>query len=120
MAPPDRAAQCIRVGDSNNNDSLLKCVTYNVRGLKTHLDNAAFIKFLHNYDVVCLTETHLISNYNVSFFTDFDTFCAPAHKLTQYGRAAGGDLVMVKKSISNFVECINTSFDNVVILKFSN
>lgn len=88
-----------------------------MRGLVSKVENAAFVKYIESFDIVCLTETHVKSDYTLSCFPDFDIFVADAHKLSKQGRLACGVMVLVKKQFSNLVHRINIDVENTVVLK---
>ena len=51
-------------------------------------------------------------------FPDFVQFSRPAVKLSNQGRRSGGVLVQVRRALENFVEVIDLTPDNIVVLKF--
>ena len=64
----------------------LRYLTYNVSGLLSKLDNAAFVNYITSFDFVCLTETFIASDFDSDLFRDFGIFVAKAKKLSSHGR----------------------------------
>ena len=66
----------------------LRYLTYNVSGLLSKLDNAAFVNYITSFDFVCLTETYIASDFDSDLFRDFGTFVAKA-KQTNFQATEG-------------------------------
>ena len=78
------------------------------------------MSLINSYDFICLLETFITDIRNfVRFFGDCDYFFKPAVKLSKQGRASGGVLVLVKKSISSLlnVQDVYHDYENIVCLK---
>ena len=88
-----------------------------MNGLRAHLDNKEFIDFVKSYDVICLTETHLKLEQNISVFSDYTIYNTDAYKLSKQGRLAGGVIVLIKLSLAMFVEQVNISIENFITIK---
>ena len=56
----------------------LRYLTYNVSGLLSKLDNAAFVNYITSFDFVCLTETYIASDFDSDLFRVFGIFVAKA------------------------------------------
>ena len=56
----------------------LRYLTYNVSGLLSKLDNAAFVNYITSFDFVCLTETYIASDFDSDLFRDLGIFVAKA------------------------------------------
>ena len=91
-------------------------MTYNVSGLLSELDNAAFVNYITSFDFVCLTETYIASDFDSDLFRDFGIFVAKAKKLSSHGRLSGGVLVLLRKQFLPFVKRMHVGVDNVVVL----
>ena len=95
----------------------LRYLTYNVSGLLSKLDSAAFVNYITSFDFVCLTETYIASDFDSDLFRDLGIFVAKAKKLSSHGRLSGGVLVLVRKQFLPFVERMHVDVDNVVVLR---
>ena len=92
-------------------------MTYNVSGLLSKLDNAAFVNYITYFDFVCLTETYIASDFDSHLFRDLGIFVAKAKNLSSHGRLSGGVLVLVRKQFLPFVERMHVDVDNVIVLR---
>jgi hypothetical protein len=94
-------------------------LSYNVHGLKSKLENTSFCRFISKYECVCLTETFVASydDIDLSIFAEFDLYPAQATKLSNSGRLSGGILVMIKKSLKQYVSEIESDEKNVVVMR---
>ena len=101
------------LSDAHDNTSLL---TYNI-GLSSKLDNVDCITFVSSFDIATLTETHVCSDLHLDLFKEFCVFTARATKLSHQDRAFGGVIVLVRKSISNYVKKILVDVKNVIVVK---
>jgi exonuclease III len=77
------------------------------------------VQYVKSFDVVCLTETFIAFDINLHVFAEFNTYFAPAKKLSQQGRHSGGVCVLVKKYLSSYIDEINIDYDQTVILKIN-
>ena len=95
----------------------LRILSYNNAGLLPKLDNVAFVNYITSFDLVCLTETYVASEFESNLFKDFGVFVAKAKKLSYHGRYSGGVIVLVRKDFVPFVERMYLDVDNVVVLR---
>ena len=89
----------------------------NVSGLYNKLSDLGFLQTLQNYDIICLLETFVTNIENIeSIVSSHLLYFKPAIKISNFGRASGGVIVLVKKSIllSMNVTLIEHDFDNIV------
>jgi hypothetical protein len=93
------------------------CITYNVNGLLSKLEDSEFVNMLQNYDFVCLTETFLPFDFESILFDDYVIFSSHAVKLSHQGRHSGGVVVMIKKKYACYFEHIPNDIKNTVVLK---
>ena len=49
----------------------LRFLSYNIAGLLPKLDNVAFVNYITSFDLVCLTETYVASEFQSNLFKDF-------------------------------------------------
>ena len=90
----------------------LQILSYNNAGLLPKLDNVAFVNYITSFDLVCLTETYVASEFESNLFKDFGVFVAKAKKLSYHGRYSGGVIILVRKDFVPFVERIYLDVDN--------
>ena len=93
----------------------LQILSYNNAGLLPKLDNVAFVNYITSFDLVCLTETYVASEFESNLFKDFGVFVAKAKKLSYHGRYSGGVIILVRKDFVPFVERIYLDVDNIVV-----
>ena len=61
-------------------------MSYNIAGLLPKLDNVAFLNYITSFDLACLTETYVASEFESNLFKDFGVFVAKAkNSLTTEG-----------------------------------
>ncbi|XP_017034117.1 uncharacterized protein [Drosophila kikkawai] len=83
----------------------LNIASYNIRGLKTKVENKNFMQYLHNFDVFILIETHTLPNAEAAeFFKDnqpeFECLhWKDAERVFRYGRGIGGCIIGIRKSL---------------------
>ena len=103
-------------------------LTWNVEGLTSKLRHSDFIKFIQDFDIICLTETWLQSTEeNIFTLTGFDCFLGPGikHEGKNRGRMAGGvllgwkaeefEIIKLKKN-TNFTRWIGIIKNGSVVL----
>jgi hypothetical protein len=66
-----------------------------------------------------LTETFVGNDFDCDAFNDYCIYTAKAQKLSYQGRCSGGVMVLVRKCFERFIERIETTCENIVILKLS-
>ena len=63
----------------------------------------------------------LNNEIDANVFSDFMTpFFSPGFKLSKQGRCSGGVVVLVKKSLQDYIVNLNTECPNCIILKLKN
>lgn len=80
-------------------------MSYNINGLKKQI--SIFYKFLINYDVIAIFETHVTENFShlyENYFTDYIYVFVPAMKINVKGRASGGCIFAYKKWLTDFIK----------------
>lgn len=104
----------------------IQILGYNIAGIKNKLNNVTFLNFVHNYDVICLFETHLESDNSKiqieNYFSDYCLYCEPAGRCSRYGRASGGKVYGFKKWLKKEKLCNYITVENqtLIQLKISN
>ena len=56
----------------------LQILSYSIAGLLPKLDNIPFVNYITSFDLVCLTETYVASEFDSNLFKDFGVFVAKA------------------------------------------
>lgn len=83
----------------------LKILSYNIHGLENKIANVGFFDYVRSFDIFSLLETHVVadktSNFN-KYFANYNIYWIPAIKLSKFGRAIGGSLFGIKKTLKNF------------------
>ena len=66
------------------------------------------MSYITSFDLVCLTETYVASEFKSNLFKDFGVFVAKAKKkkISYQGRHLGGVIELVRKDFVPFVERI--------------
>ena len=95
----------------------LRILSDNIAGLLPKLDNVAFVNYITSFDLVCLTETYVASEFESNLFKNFGVVVAKAKKLSYHGRYSGGVMVLVRKHFVPFVERTYLDMDNIVVLR---
>lgn len=98
---------------------ILKVLNFNVEGLFNKLTNSDFVEFLKQYDLICLTETHVSEDFELKDFKEFEAFSLPGKKLSKHGRRSGGILVLVRKTIAALCVQIRVEQPNVIVLELN-
>ena len=91
-------------------------LTWNIEGLYAKLFDNDFISFVASHDFVCLTETFLLNELQLSVFPDHHIYYQFAKKLSQKGRPSGGVLCLVRKRYKALIKEINVNMGNFVLL----
>lgn len=93
-------------------------MSYNVANLESSLNIGNFVKYINNFDIFFLFETHVLinkQNYFTSLFPNYYLHWITATKIHKAGRASGGCLYGYKKEIQKkfelkFITTHNHSF----------
>ena len=96
----------------------IKILAWNIEGLFQKLCEPDFITLLNRYDIICLSETFVIT-LDTEIFEEFDTYIAPAKRLSGHGRNSGGVICFVRRSLRQFIQNISCAYDNIVTLLIS-
>ena len=108
-------------GDAVRIDDLFSqfsCLTWNVDGLLSKLDNHEFIAYIRSFDFVCLVET-FVDTFDSALFPDHKLFCSPAVKLSKKGRRSGGLVVLVRKELVVFCQQLECKYDHVLLFSMN-
>ena len=76
------------------------------------------MNYIKSFDIFCALETFTSSQFDFStYFEDYSVFHAPAKKLSRRGRKSGGVAVLVRKSLMQFVTCVECDYENMICFK---
>lgn len=83
--------------------------------------NLSDLNFLANSEIICLVETHLISDVLLSQFDDYTLINVCAVKEKRFGRASGGLMLLVTRNmkVSILDKCKHWIFVNISSGRFS-
>ena len=103
---------------SNFNFNLIKFLNWNSEGLLEKLNLDGFCDFINSFDIIGLGETFTYLNFDFSIkFKDFEAVHCPAEQFSHMGRPSGGLVLLVKKTLKNIVEIIDTGISHVLSIK---
>ena len=95
-------------------------VSYNVEGLRI-LYNQEVCAFLNDFDLIICVETFAatLPESILEMFPNYKIYISPAIEVNDAStaRLSGGVLVLVKRSLLNFVEKVHVEYDNTIALK---
>lgn len=81
------------------------------------LNDNDFLRYIHKYDFICLTETFVEKlDFVHSSLRDYVCFLTPAIKLSHQGRPSGGVMILVRQCFEHKVKHIASDCDNLVTL----
>ena len=93
----------------------LNIVTWNISGLLGSLLDGDVVAFLKKFDIICLQETFLLYEFNVSFkFPNYKAIQHVASKLSKAGRPSGGIILLYKKEYEKHIKAIETENKNII------
>ena len=73
---------------------------------------------MNKFDFVCLLET-FVEDLKTNVFYNFIHFVSPAVKLSRAGRRSCGVLLLIKKSLPDYVQEISLGVENIITMKLS-
>ena len=96
------------------NESLIKISTINVGGLQSKLKSNDFTEYINEYDLVCITETHLdiFDNYNIN------NYSVNNKVRNNCKRKSGGISLIFKSSLKNLITIKETNSEFVLWFTF--
>lgn len=114
------------VGDNQNGDAgnqlkkSLSFMCFNIEGMWRILDECDFPLLISKYDVAFIVETFTEAIPDKLFLTH-NVFSSPGVRVNDnvHGRLSGGVGFLIKKNLCDYVQRIETEFDNFIILKLS-
>ena len=104
--------------NNNSNSNSLKFLNWNLEGLLEKINLDGFCDFINSFHIIGLGETFTNSNFDFSIkFKDFDAIHCPAEQFSHHGRPSGGLVLLVKKTLKDMVEKIETGISHVLSIK---
>ena len=104
--------------NDNANFNFLKFLNWNTEGMLEKINLDGFCDFINSFDIIGLGETFTNPNFDFSIkFKDFDVLHCPAEKFSHLGRPSGGLVLLLKKSLKEVVEIIETGISHVLSIK---
>jgi len=106
---------------SYKNIAQLKIVSYNVAGLRNKsIYSFDFYKYINSFDIFCLLETFVEKEFDQyeGYFRDFYLHWQAAVRTYNRGRASGGTLIGIRKTIHNEFSCRTFRDENITIIEF--
>lgn len=91
----------------------LKITSWNVNGVFTKLEKECVMRFLHNFDVICLNEV------KTSLFVSLPGFVTYRSSIAGSGDR-GGTVVCIRNSLSYLIHTVDVSIGDQVWLQFKN
>jgi len=95
-------------------------LSWNIEGLINKLSDHDFVNFVTSFDVVCLQETFATASFDFDIhFDKFLVVVSPAVRLSRMGRSSGGTVLLVRKSLSDYVTVVESGVDNILCVRLS-
>ena len=96
----------------------LRFLNWNIGGLLDKICLDGFCDFINTFDIVGLGETFTNMRFDFSIkFNDFIVKHCPAENFSHLGRPSGGLVLLIKKSISDMIEIVDTRISHVLGIK---
>ena len=93
---------------------------WNVEGLFEKLHLSDLCAFIRSIDIIGLGETFTLPNFDFNLkFPDHYAIHCPATKYSKLGRPSGGLVLLIRKSLSKYVEILDTQISHVIAIKIS-
>ena len=104
--------------NNNFNFNSLRLLIWNSEGLLEKINLDGFCDFINSFDIIGLGETFTKFNFDFSIkFKEFDAIHCPAEQFSHLGRPSGGLVLLVKKTLKEAVEIIETGISHVLSIK---
>ena len=91
----------------------------NCDGLRNKLNDRDFNDFIQNFDIICLTETHMtardLEHYDLSGFRHY--VCDAIKLGHSFGRLSGGVVVLIKDNIQHNFTRLSCEVENIICLR---
>ena len=100
--------------------SHIKFAFWNVEGLYEKLNLDGLCEFIQSHDVIGLGETFTLPNFDfsVKFPEHFALHC-PATKFSKLGRPSGGIVLLIRKTLEEYIDIVETNLSHVLAIKIS-
>jgi len=78
------------------------------------------VDYVTSFDCCFLSETFTLPSFDFSiYFDDFIVLHSPGVKLSRMGHVSGGTVMLIKKSLSDFVKTVETKCENILCSRLS-
>ena len=91
-----------------------------MQGLRSKVENQDFVDYISSFDFVCLTETFIDNHFENNIFINHIIYESKATRFSNYGRALGGVMVLVRKELNPLIQKIDLSLNNMIALIIDN
>ena len=90
-------------------------LNYNINGLLSKVGDPDFVDYVHNYDFIIFTETHLLFQFDHNVkFDKYVCYQQCGERVSRIGRAAGGVMLLINKMYENYIIHVDTSHCNII------
>ena len=90
-------------------------ITWNLAGLINKLSDQDLVDYLHTFDILTLTETHMEHAFDHTIkFQEYDCRQVPATKLHGLGHASGGIIMLTRKTLSTHITLHETNGESII------
>ena len=96
----------------------LTLLSWNIESLLDKICLDGFCDFIKQFDIIGLGETYTNKNFDFSKkFNDYEVKHSPAESFSRLGRPSGGLVLLIKKSILNMIEFVETGISHIIGLR---
>ena len=107
-----------RLTNLNEEKKTLDILNWNTEGFFDKINLDGFCDFINSFDIIGLGETFTNINFDFSIkFKDFDAFHCPAEQFSHLGRPSGGLVLLVKKTLKEMTEIVESGISHILSLK---
>ena len=93
---------------------------WNAEGLFEKLGLNGVCEYINTLDVACLGETFTFPTFDFNVkFSDFVALHSPAKKFNIRGRPSGGLVILIRKTLEQFITIIDTKISHVLCFKLA-
>ena len=107
--------------DSNSSnvvEKTLKFLNWNTEGFLEKINLDGFCDFINSFDIIGLGETFTNINFDFSIkFKEFEAIHNPAEQFSHLGRPSGGLVLLVKKTLKDMIEIVDSGISHILSLK---
>ena len=102
----------------NEDKNTLNILNWNTGGFLDKINLDGFCDFINSFDIIGLGETFTNINFDFSIkFKEFEAFHSPAEHFSHLGRPSGGLVLLVKKTLKEVIEIVDSGISHILSLK---